>query len=129
MKAIFLLVVTVFGLPLIVLSQEEGRKGPVHFKVELENDSIVVLRIRLDPHEKTPMHQVTPRVVVWLTDSHLRDTFADGKTIELRRSAGTTEWIPAQEHSGENLSDKPIEFIAIVPKEISGRAKNKSTFH
>jgi beta-alanine degradation protein BauB len=98
-------------------------------KVELANDSIVVLRIRLDPHEKTPMHEVSPRVVVWLTDAHLRDTFADGKTSEIRRGAGTTEWIPAQEHSGENLSDKPIEFIAIVPKEISGRAKNKSTFH
>ena len=63
------------------------------------------------------MHQVTPRIVVWLTDAHLRDTFADGKTVEFRRNAGATEWVAAQNHSGENLNDKPIEFVAIVPKE------------
>jgi hypothetical protein len=117
MKAILILVVTVFGLPFFALSQEELAKGPAHFKIEFENESILVLRIRLDPHEKTPMHQVTPRMVVWLTDAHLRDTFADGKAIELRRNAGATEWVPAQKHSGENLSNQPIEFVAIVPKE------------
>ncbi len=110
MKAILILVVTVFGLSFFALGQEELPKGPAHFKIEFENESILVLRIRLDPHEKTPMHQVTPRMVVWLTD-------ADGKTIELRRNAGATEWVPGQKHSGENLSDQPIEFVAIVPKE------------
>ncbi len=119
MKAILVLVVTLFGLPFLALSQGEVRKGPAHFKVEFENDSILVLRIRLDPHEKTPLHQISPRIVVWLTDAHLRDTFADGKSIELRRSAGATEWVPAQEHSGENLGNKPIEFVAIVPKKKS----------
>jgi len=68
MKAILILVVTVFGVPFFALSQEELPKGPAHFKLEFENESILVLRIRLDPHEKTPMHQVTPRMVVWLTD-------------------------------------------------------------
>ena len=94
MKAILILVVTVFGLPFFALSQEELPKGPAHFKIEFENESILVLRIRLDPHEKTPMHQVTPRVVVWLSDAHLRDTFADGKTIELRRMPGQPNGSP-----------------------------------
>jgi hypothetical protein len=115
MKAILILVVTVFGLPFLALSQGALPKGPARFKIEFENESILVLRIRLDPHEKTPMHQVSPRIFVWLTDAHLRDTFADGKTIELRRSAGATEWVPAH---------KPIEFIAIVPKRKSD-AKHK----
>lgn len=125
MKAILILVVTVFGLPFFALSQEELPKGPAHFKIEFENESILVLRIRLDPHEKTPTHQVTPRLVVWLSDAHLRDTFADGKTIELRRNAGATEWVPAQNHSGENLSNQPIEFVAIVPKERSNTTEHK----
>jgi oxalate decarboxylase/phosphoglucose isomerase-like protein (cupin superfamily) len=64
-------------------------------------------------------------MVVCLTDAHLRDTFADGKTVELRRNAGATEWVPAQNHSGENLSDKPIEFVAIVPKERSNTTEHK----
>ena len=129
MKAILILVVTVFGLPFLGLSQAELPKGPAHFKVEFENESILVLRIRLDPHEKTPLHQVSPRIVVWITDAHLRDTFADGKTIELRRSAGATEWVPAQKHSGENLGNKAIEFVAIVPKGKSDDAEHEISSH
>lgn len=125
MKAILILVATVFGLPFFALSQEESPKGPAHFKIEFENESILVLRIRLDPNEKTPMRQVTPRMVIWLTDAHLRNTFADGKTIELQRNAGATEWVPAQNHSGENLSNQPIEFVAIVPTERSNTTEHR----
>jgi len=25
-------------------------------------------------------------------------------------------WLSGQKHAGENLSDKPIEFIAVIPK-------------
>jgi beta-alanine degradation protein BauB len=97
-------------------AQESSPTGPSQIKVEVENDSFVVLRIRMRPHEKTPMHDVSPRLVIWLTDVHLRDTHPDGQSTELRRSAGSTEWVPAQRHAGENLSDQAIEFLAVVPK-------------
>ncbi len=97
-------------------AQQSPPAGPSQIKVEVENDSVVVLRIRMRPHEKTPMHDVTPRLVIWLTDVHLRDTHPDGQSTELRRSAGSTEWVPAQRHAGENLSDQAIEFLAVVPK-------------
>jgi hypothetical protein len=90
--------------------------GPANVKVEFENRSVVVLRIRLRPHEKTPMHPVTPRVVVWLTDARLRDTSLDGRSEDIDRSAGTTEWVPQRQHAGENLGDSSVEFLAIVPK-------------
>ncbi len=90
-------------------------RGP-SMSLEFENPSVSVLRVRLAPHEKTPMHDLTPRVVVWLTDAHLKDTAADGKTREERWQAGQAIWVPAQRHAGENLSDQPVEFIAIVPK-------------
>jgi beta-alanine degradation protein BauB len=109
------------SIPLIALAQKEAPPGPSGLKVEFESQSVMVLRIRLAPHEKTPMHQVTPRVVIWLTDAHLRDTFADGRISELQRKAGTTEWVPAQEHSGQNLGNQLIEFIAIVPKTAAKR--------
>ena len=51
--------------------------GPADAKVELENESVIVVRIRMAPHEKTPMHDIaSARLVVWLTDAHLRDTHA-----------------------------------------------------
>jgi hypothetical protein len=62
------------------------------------------------------MHELTPRLVIWLTDAHLRDTKPDGTVTDYRRTAGATEWVPAQRHAGENLSDTPIEFLAVLPK-------------
>ena len=33
--------------------------GPADAKVEFENESVVVVRVRMAPHEKTPMHDIT----------------------------------------------------------------------
>jgi quercetin dioxygenase-like cupin family protein len=95
--------------------------GPADAKVEFENESIIVVRVRMAPHEKTPMHDITSaRLVVWLTDAHLRDTHPDSTANETHRRAGAVDWVPVQRHAGENLSHEPLEFLAIVPK--SGRA-------
>jgi hypothetical protein len=91
--------------------------GPADAKVEFENESIIVIRVRRAPHEKTPMHGITSaRLVVWLTDAHLRDTRPDGSTNETHRRAGAVDWVPIQRHAGENLSHEPLEFLAIVPQ-------------
>ena len=91
--------------------------GPADAKVEFENESIIVVRMRIAPHEKTPMHDITSaRLVVWLTDAHLRDTHPDGSTNETHRRAGTVDGVGVQRHAGENLSHEPLEFLAIVPK-------------
>jgi hypothetical protein len=95
--------------------------GPADAKVEFENESIIVIRVRMAPHEKTPMHDITSaRLVVWLTDAHLRDTHPDSTANETHRRAGAVDWVPVQRHAGENLSHEPLEFLAIVPK--AGRA-------
>jgi hypothetical protein len=91
--------------------------GPAAVKVELENDSVLVLRVRMEPHERTPMHDLAGgRLVIWLTDTHLRDTSPDGRSSEIRRAAGAIDWVPSQRHAGENLGDQPIEWLAIIPK-------------
>jgi len=90
--------------------------GPAGMTVQLDNEAMTVFRIRLAPHEKTPMHDVSARAVIWLTDGHLRDVAADGTSTEMRRKAGEIEWLTARRHAGENLGDAPIEFLAVVPK-------------
>jgi quercetin dioxygenase-like cupin family protein len=91
--------------------------GPAGFKPEFENESVQVVRITIGPHEKLPMHDLTPRVVVLLSDQDLRITFPNGETKEEHHKRGETMWLSAQRHAGENLSDKPIEFIAVIPKQ------------
>ena len=96
------------------------RHGPAGFKTEFENEFVQVVRIRIGPHEKLPMHDLTPRAVILLTDQNLKITFPNGDTREEHHKAGETMWLSAQRHSGENMSDQPIEFIAIIPP--SGKA-------
>src|SRR5258708_40319145 len=103
----------------IVLSasaQHAQSPGPAQVRSEFDNDAMMVLRIRMAPHEKTGMHELTPRLVIWLTDAHLRDTKPDGTVTDYRRAAGTPEWGPAQRHAGENLSHAPIACLAVLPQ-------------
>src|SRR5262249_36896991 len=91
--------------------------GLADAKVEFENEAIIVIRVRMAPHEETPMHDITSaRLVVWLTDAHLRDTHPDGSANETHRHAGEIDWVGSQRHAGENLAHEPLEFLAIVPK-------------
>jgi hypothetical protein len=89
-------------------------------KIEFENESVTVLRMHMAPHEKTPMHDiVSARLVIWLTDVHLKDTGSDGNVSEYNRPAGSIDWIMPRRHMGENLSDQGLDFIAIIPKVVS----------
>src|SRR5262249_5241824 len=92
--------------------------GPADAVVEFENESMVVVRIRMAPGEKTPMHDITSaRLVVWLTDAHLRDTHPDGSTNETHRRAGEIDCVGVQRQVEEILAQEPLGFVAIVPKE------------
>ncbi len=96
---------------------EHAHAGPAGFKLEFENEFVKVVRISIAPHAKLPMHHLTPRAVVLLTDQDLKITLPNGETREEHHKAGETAWLSAQRHAGENLSDKPIEFIAVIPKQ------------
>jgi hypothetical protein len=89
---------------------------PGYYKLILENESVQVLRIRIPPHEKTPMHDVTPRVILWLADAHFIDSFPNGTIREESRKAGDVEWVSKRRHAGENIGETPMEFVAVVIK-------------
>ena len=92
---------------------------PKHFKVELENDRVRVVRSTGDPHGKLAMHEHPARVTVYLTDLRNRSTMPDGKTEDTSRKKGDVTWSPAQKHSSENLGDKSTENIQIELKPAS----------
>jgi quercetin dioxygenase-like cupin family protein len=100
-------------------SRGHQHSGPAHAQLVLDNPTVSVKRFRMAPHERTPTHDLSARIVVWLTNAHLRDTLATGESRDESVKAGDVEWVPAQRHEGENLGDDPIEFIAIIPKQIA----------
>src|SRR5215470_11433865 len=93
--------------------------APVDAKLVIENELVQVFRMSVPAHSRTPMHDISPRTVVWLSDAHFIDHFADGTTKEETRKSGDVEWVPARRHAGENLSDSPMEFIAVVVRAAS----------
>jgi quercetin dioxygenase-like cupin family protein len=81
-----------------------------------ENRWVRAYRVRLEPHQHIPMHRLTSRLVVWLTDAHLRDSLSTGKVQEVAQKSGDVAWVPAQRHAGVNLGDAPVSFIAVEIK-------------
>lgn len=89
---------------------------PQHYNLELENEHVRVIRVKVGPHEKSPMHYHEDGLVVFLTDQRVRFTFPDGRSEEHTAKAGEAKWMPAFSHEPENLSDEPLELVFIEVK-------------
>ena len=75
-----------------------------HYKVELENEHVRVLRIHYGAHEKGATHEhILNRVVVYLNDQ-------TGGKADATRVAG------AATHAEENTADTPADRIAVELK-------------
>src|SRR5713101_3302474 len=98
------------------MAQDPVKVDPKHYKVELENKQVRVLRINYGPREKSVMHGHPATVAVFLTEGRARFSFPDGKSEERTWSAGQSLFIPAENHLPENLSDKPIDLVLIELK-------------
>ena len=96
--------------------QDPARVDPKHYTVELEDQRVRVLRIRYGPREKSVMHAHPAMVGVMVTDCHIRFSYPDGRTEEIRGKAGQVLSFPPHEHLPENLSDQVFEAVAIELK-------------
>ncbi len=105
-------------VPLIAMAQDPVKVDSKHYKVEMENNQVRVLRIGYGPHEKSVMHEHPASVAVFLTDGDTKFTLPDGKTSEAHEKVGQVVWEPAGKHLPENTGDKPFELILV---ELKGR--------
>jgi hypothetical protein len=75
-----------------------------HYKVDLENEHVRVLRVHYGPREKGATHEhILNRVVVYLNDQ------TNAKADDVRVSGAAT-------HAEENASDRPADRIAVELK-------------
>lgn len=106
------------GLGSIDPAFDPVKVSPELYKVELENDRVRVIRIRLAAGQRSAMHMHGPDVGVWLTDARLRHYDPEGKAGEVeqykRGQAGFSGEV--EKHSGENLGDEPFEVVVVELK-------------
>jgi len=96
------------------MAQDPVQVDPTHYKVELENDRVRLVRISYGPREKSVMHEHPPGVVVFLTDGDFKFTYPDGRTENIQGKAGQFLWFAERwEHLPENLSETGFEAIYI----------------
>ena len=116
-----LLLAGAIGYAVAVYAQPGGKADPVkvdpkHYKVELENANVRVLRISYGTGEKSVMHTHPNSVAVFLTDGTIRMTTPDGKSQDVPVKSGGTQWEPAGSHLPQNIGNKPLELVLVELK-------------
>jgi quercetin dioxygenase-like cupin family protein len=98
-------------------SMDPLKVDPRHYKLEFENPQVRVIRVRIEPHGTTPMHEhSTDRVTVFLTDQKFEVKDAAGTVQTVEHKAGDVVWQGPLRHTEHNLTDQPFEAIAVEVK-------------
>ena len=97
-------------------SVDAARIAPDRCVVEIDNDRMRVLRIKLPSTSRVPIHGHRSGVIIALTDLNLRLKAPDGTVIEIRLPVGDMRWIDAGIHADENLGAAAAEYLFIESK-------------
>src|SRR5689334_8203296 len=73
---------------MVATAQDPLRIAPSAYHLEFENRWVRVLRLKLGPHETTPLHEQTESVVVFLTGAHERFSSPGKPKEEFTQKAG-----------------------------------------
>ena len=100
-----------------VFERDPVKLDSKHYKVELDNDRVRIVRIGYAGREKSVMHQHPPGIVLFLTDANFKFSYPDGKTENITAKAGDYLWFgEVWEHNPENLSNNKAEVIYVELK-------------
>jgi quercetin dioxygenase-like cupin family protein len=87
------------------------------YKLLMENEKVRVMEIRLDPGQKSPMHNHPDNHVVYVnSDARFKLSFPDGKSSEIDLKAGQALWLEAGPHETENVGKTRGHNIVIELK-------------
>ena len=86
------------------------------YSVVFENDRVRVLEYRDRPGDRTTPHAHPDSVMVTLS-SFRRRLVAGETSREVELGAAMASWLPAQQHSGENIGDTETHVVFVELKE------------
>ena len=98
------------------MSLDPVLSNPDHYKVVFENERVRVLEYQDLPGDRTTPHR-HPDSVMHTLSSFRRRLVSGDVQREVELQAGTTGWLPAQEHFGENIGETPTHAIFVELKE------------
>ena len=100
----------------VVRAQDAVKVDPEHYKVEMENDFVRVLRITYGPGEKSVLHEHPKGVAVFLTDYNVQFTLPSGEEVPIAGNKGQVIWSDGEKHQPSNIGTAPMELIQVELK-------------
>ena len=102
--------------PEVVNGKDALAADPKHYKLELENDRVRVLRLTLKAEEAVPVHDDRDALFVCLKECHIRLTRPGERSQDIHLQAGESRWIYGDTRSEKNLGTQPLEMLIIETK-------------
>ena len=89
---------------------------PEHYSVVFENERVRVLEYTDRPGDRTTPH-AHPDSVMHTLSSFRRRLHSGDAHRDVDMPAGLTGWLPAQEHSGENIGETETHVLFVELKD------------
>jgi len=90
--------------------------NPGLYHVVMENARVRVLEYQDRPGDRTTPHRHPDSVMLTLS-SFRRRLIAGDRSTDVVLESGTTRWLDAQEHAGENIGETETHVIFVELKE------------
>ncbi len=106
------------------MADDPAHTDPDKYRVVFENEHVRVLDYLDHPGDRTTAHDHPDSVMYTLSGFRRRLHGQDGQTRDVEMAVGTTGWLPAQRHSGENIGETDTHVIFV---ELKGRTDATAT--
>lgn len=98
------------------MTSDPVQTNPEHYRVVFENERVRVLEYTDAPGDRTTPHEHPDSVMHTLSSFRRRLRSGDVQR-DVDMPAGQTGWLPAQQHSGENIGDTATHVLFIELKD------------
>lgn len=101
------------------MSADPVTSNPQHYAVVFENDRVRVLEYHDEPGDGETVAHAHPDSVMVTLSAFSRRLRSGDRALDLDVPAAAARWLPAQEHTGENIGQTPTRAIFVELKEPS----------
>ncbi|WP_026550672.1 hypothetical protein [Arthrobacter sp. Br18] len=98
------------------MTKDPLETNPGNYRLAFENDRVRVLEYTDTPGHVTTEHS-HPDSVMITASTFRRRLSSTGKDAEVELPSGAARWVPAQEHSGENIGETDTHAFFVELKE------------
>jgi quercetin dioxygenase-like cupin family protein len=98
------------------MAEDAVTVAPENYSTVFENDRVRILEVQIAPGMKTEVHSHPAHVAVVLEASKLRFSESGGEATERFIPAGVPLYLPATDHTTENIGDTRLHAYLIELK-------------